>query len=156
MALVGLLVATSALAADAPSLTLVGEAGQERALRVADLQGLDAREVVATEPHGKEQARYRCVPLLAAAALAGAPTGDKLRGPALATFVLVEAADGYKVVFSLAELDSGTGGTEAYVAFEREGKPLDDTVGPFRLVVPTDKRAARWVRQVTRIRIVKP
>ena len=123
---------------------------------MADLQGLDARGGRRRRSRTASRPAIGAVLLLAAAALAGAPTGDKLRGPALATFVLVEAADGYKVVFSLAELDSGTGGTEAYVAFEREGKPLDDTVGPFRLVVPTDKRAARWVRQVTRIRIRQP
>ena len=46
--------------------------------------------------------------------------------------------------------------TMTTTTFERDGKPLDDAIGPFRLVVPTDKRGARWVRQVTRIRIVKP
>jgi hypothetical protein len=35
------------------------------------------------------------------------PQGEALRGPAMTTYVLAEAADGYRVVFSLAELDSG-------------------------------------------------
>lgn len=94
--------------------------------------------------------------LASALALVGAPVGGGLKGPALAAHVQVEAADGYRVAFSLAELDPATGSTEAYIAFERDGEPLDASMGPYRLVVPTDRRGARWVRQVTRIRIVQP
>jgi DMSO/TMAO reductase YedYZ molybdopterin-dependent catalytic subunit len=36
-----------------------------------------------------------------------------------------------------------------------DGKPLPPQAGPLRLVVPDDKRHARWVRQVTRIDIIR-
>jgi DMSO/TMAO reductase YedYZ molybdopterin-dependent catalytic subunit len=40
------------------------------------------------------------------------------------------------------------------LAFERDGQPLGADIGPFRLVVPTDKRGGRWVRQVTSIKLL--
>jgi DMSO/TMAO reductase YedYZ molybdopterin-dependent catalytic subunit len=40
------------------------------------------------------------------------------------------------------------------VAFERDGQPLGAEIGPFRLVVPTDKRGGRWVRQVVSIKLL--
>ena len=35
------------------------------------------------------------------------------------------------------------------------GKPLGGGLGGFRMVVPTDKRSAMWVRQVARIKLVQ-
>jgi hypothetical protein len=35
------------------------------------------------------------------------------------------------------------------------GQPLDARVGPFQIVVPGEKKHARWVRQVTGLRIGK-
>jgi hypothetical protein len=40
-----------------------------------------------------------------------------------------------------------------YVVTMRDGKPLSEMEGPFRLVAPGEKRAARWVRQVTALSI---
>ncbi len=40
-------------------------------------------------------------------ALIHAPAGDSLRGKALATYLRVDGADGYRVVFALADLDPG-------------------------------------------------
>jgi hypothetical protein len=34
-----------------------------------------------------------------------------------------------------------------------DGTALSDKDGPFQLVVPGEKRAARWVRQVTALKI---
>lgn len=67
---------------------------------------------------------------------------------------MVEAIDGYKVVFALAEVDPAFATREILVADKRDGKPLDAKEGPLRIVAPGDKRAARWVRQVTTLRIV--
>ncbi|MDR3749834.1 MAG: hypothetical protein P4M04_17080 [Acidobacteriota bacterium] len=67
---------------------------------------------------------------------------------------MVEPIDGYKVVFALAEVDPAFATREILVADKRDGKPLDAKEGPLRIVAPGDKRAARWVRQVTTLRIV--
>ena len=87
---------------------------------------------------------------------AGAPQGGDLGGPWMAAYILATAADGYRVAFSLAELTSGLGGTEALVADTLDGAPLSEGQGPFRLIVPNDKRAARWVRMLRSIRIDRP
>jgi len=150
------LVAGPPLAADAPSFVVVGAAGESRTLRVADLQKLTVREVSVLDPHSRQPSRYRGVALSAVLSVVGAPSGEALRGRALTLTVEVEALDGYRVVFSLAELDVGVGSTETVVAFELDGKPLGGELGAFCLVVPTDKRGARWVRQITKIKLVQP
>ncbi len=68
--------------------------------------------------------------------------------------LLVEATDGYKVVFALAEVDPAFATREILLADKRDGKPLEAKEGPLRIVAPGDKRPARWVRQVTTFRIV--
>jgi hypothetical protein len=84
----------------------------------------------------------------------GAPSGDAVRGPALTQGVLVTARDGYRVVFSLGELDTKLGASAAIVATRCDGKALLTDDGPFRLVVPGEQRAARSARQVATITLV--
>jgi hypothetical protein len=141
----------TAPAADAPSVAVSGPDGKARTFTVADLEAMAPREVEATDPHAKTTARYTVVPLGAVLAAAGAPAGADMRGKALASYVVAEARDGYRVVFGAAELDAGVRDTDVFLAFRRDGKPLEDAMGPFRLVVPSDKRGARWVRQLARV-----
>src|SRR5262245_36743441 len=86
---------------------------------------------------------------------AGVPLGADLRGPALATYVLASAPDGYQVVFSIGELDPAMSTGEILVADTADGHPLTATQGPLRLVVPKDVRAARSVRMLTRLDVVR-
>ena len=83
------------------------------------------------------------------------PQGESLRGPAMASYVVAEASDGYRVVFSLAELDSGILDSEVMVADTMDGAPLGEKQGPFRLVAPHEKRPARWVRMLKSITVVR-
>jgi hypothetical protein len=99
-------------------------------------------------------ARFEGVPLAHLLTMVGIQLGDKLRGPRMSEVLLVEAADGYKVVFALAELDPAFAAREIILADKRDGKPLDAKEGPLRIVAPGDKKPARWVRQVTVLRIV--
>jgi hypothetical protein len=68
--------------------------------------------------------------------------------------LLVEAADGYRVLFALPEIDPAFTDKRVVLAFLKDGKPLDAKEGPYRIVVPDEKRMARWVRQVTTLKIV--
>ena len=72
----------------------------------------------------------------------------------MATYVVAEGADGYNVIFSLAELDSDFEDSGVLVADTLDGKPLGDKLGPLRLVAPHDKRPARWVRMLRSIQVV--
>jgi len=53
----------------------------------------------------------------------GIQLGDKLRGPRLTEALLVEASDGYKVVFALAEFDKAFATREIILADKRTARP---------------------------------
>jgi DMSO/TMAO reductase YedYZ molybdopterin-dependent catalytic subunit len=80
--------------------------------------------------------------------LAAIPNGEDIKGPWLAKYLLVSAADGYRAIFALPELSPSFTSGVVLLADRRDGKPLSATEGPLRLVVPGEKRQARWVRQV--------
>ena len=86
---------------------------------------------------------------------AGTPRGDQLKGKALSTYVLASASDGYQAVFALAELDPGFRDDPVLVADQVDGGPLPSNEGPFRLIVPGDKRGARAVRMLERIEVMQ-
>jgi hypothetical protein len=109
---------------------------------------------VTVNVHDRDAAvQFEGVPLSTLLSIAGIELGDSRRGSRMTEVLLVEAADGYKVVFALAELDPAFAAREIILADKRDGKPLDVKEGPLRIVVPGDKRPARWVRQVTTLRL---
>ena len=71
----------------------------------------------------------------------------------MALFVVVEAADGYRAVFALAELDPEFTDRVILLADRRDDKPLPGQAGPFQIIVPGEKKHARWVRQVIRLKV---
>ena len=101
---------------------------------------------------GKEEV-YEGVPLEELLKEAGAPQGSRLRGHALAAYILAEGTDGYRVAFSAAEVDSDFQDSDIIVADTLGGTPLPDKNGPLRLVVPHDKEHARWVRMLRSIKV---
>jgi DMSO/TMAO reductase YedYZ molybdopterin-dependent catalytic subunit len=107
-------------------------------------------------PHANKSETYEGVLLEEILRRAGVPQGEKLRGSSMAIYVIAEAEDGYRVVFSLAELDSGIMESEVIVADTMDGSPLAAKQGPFRLVAPHEKRPARWVRMLKTITVVAP
>ena len=139
----------------APSTTqaavvVAGENGKALKLDFAALDRLPQRRVQA-EAHGH---KVDCggTNLIDVLAQVGAPSGEKLRGKDLMLYVRVHAADGYQVVYALAELDPLFHGDDVpLLTHQCEGKPLDAKDGPFRIVAPGEKRPARWIRQVTAI-----
>lgn len=154
---IAFLVLASGLASaqESPTLSVVGVRGKTVTLGVADLQSLLPRTIEVTEPHENEKTTYRVVPLSKVLAVADVPFGTLLKGAALAATVRAEARDGYRVAFSLVELDPSIASAEVFLAFQRDGKPLPPDIGPFRLIVPTDRRGARWVRQLTRVVVIE-
>jgi hypothetical protein len=58
------------------------------------------RKTVRATDHGGAEAEFEGVPLSEIFTRAGAPLGERLRGEAMATYVVVKAADGYQAVFS--------------------------------------------------------
>lgn len=152
--LFGAFLAWVAHAADQPSGAVQVSVAGKPALTL-DAKALAAipHEEVAASAHEEPASQWRGVKLEDVLAKAGVALDKPLRGKALASFVRVTAADNYQVVFGLADLDATLGHTQVLLVDTRDGKPLDKD-GPFRLLVPGDKRPARWVRSVTSIEVV--
>lgn len=106
-------------------------------------------------PHSRKTEVYEGVPLEDLLRKAGVPQGEELRGKAMTTYVLGTASDGYRVVFSLAELDSGFTDSDVIVADTLNGAPLGPNEGPLKLVAPHDKRPARWIRMVKSLTVLE-
>jgi len=110
-------------------------------------------QIVRAKGHDGVESQFDGVPLVQVLAQAGVPTGKDLRGPAMALYVVVEAADGYRAVFSLAELEPAFTDRVILLAERRDGKNLSAKDGPFQMIVPGEKKHARWVKQVIRLKV---
>jgi hypothetical protein len=132
-------------------LTIQPEAGKQTVLSRADIEALPHTKI--TTGAADSPVTFDVVLLKSVLERAGV-TFDKLSGKRLASCLLVEAADGYHVVIALPELDPAFTDKQIYLAFLKNGKPLDEKEGPYRIVIPDEKRMARWVRQVTTLKIV--
>ena len=125
-----------------------------QAFTAEEFAALPHVEVRTLEPHEKVERTYRGVSMRQLLALAGAPLGDKLRGPALSLGVLIRCKDQYTVLFALAEFDENFSARTILLADQEDGKPPPATAAPLRLVAPGDQRGARWARMVTAIEVV--
>jgi len=133
-------------------LTVQTEGGKQTVLARADIEALP--HVKITTATSGVSATFEGVPLRAVLEKAGVGFGETMKGKRMASCLLVEAADDYRVVIALPELDPRFTDKQLILAFLRDGKPLDDKEGPYRIVIPDEKRMARWVRQVTTLKIV--
>jgi precorrin-4/cobalt-precorrin-4 C11-methyltransferase len=151
-------------AAQAPCMRVLlvrNEAGKTITLAPDDFAKLPQATVRDKVPHTDQEGAYEGVllhELLRAAGVAfqdpAAP--DKALPAWLRTaYVLVEAADGYQVVFSIPEIHPGLGGREVLLANRVNGQPLSAKLAPYQVIVPGSDLHARWIRQVTRI-LVQP
>jgi hypothetical protein len=134
---------------------VLGDVPDPFTLTLEIARGMERVTVSASE-HGRPAVTYEGVRLADVLARAGLPLGDSLRGRRLAQFVVVEASDGYRAVYSMAELDRRFSGRDVVLVDRREGEALDDAQGPFRVVIPGDPWPSRWIRQVTSIRVQSP
>lgn len=147
--------ASAQSAAAAPVLKIGGKVATPLELSAADLKKLPRKTLSVTNPHDKKTEVYDGVLLQDLFHRAGVPQGHDVRSPAMATYVLAEASDGYRAVFSLAELDSEFADSDVIVADTMDGAPLGANQGPFKLVAPHDKRPARWVRMLKSLTVVQ-
>jgi DMSO/TMAO reductase YedYZ molybdopterin-dependent catalytic subunit len=148
--------AIAAFAQAPPEVALVvkGAVKQELRLSAADLKSM-TRVKVSAKDHDGVSREYEGVALQTLLGKAGVPQAGELRGKNMTLIVIAEASDGYRAVFSVAELDGDFAGVQVIVADMEDGKPLDAQHGPLRLVVPGDKRQGRWVRMLKTISVEK-
>jgi len=153
----GMIVAAGAQTPARPksgTLVLAGDVPTPITWTVAELKTLPRTSVTTIAEDGRTL-KYEGVLVSELLTRAGAIVGAEPRGAALTAYVLATANDGYQILFSLSELDSNFSDNQIIIADTVDGKPLSDTQGPLRVVVPRDKRGARAMRVVERLEVVR-
>ena len=130
-----------------PVIRVSGEVTKPLQLQASDLAKMTRTTATLKDKDGKDHS-YAGVPVTEILQMAGVTVGGQLRGPHLAKYLLVKCKDGYEVVFSLAELDHDFTDKVAILADSTEGKLLPPDRGPFRLIIPGEKKPARSSFQV--------
>lgn len=133
-------------------LSVGGEVDHPGQWTMPELQALSADAVVVTDEHEKT-AEYRCVTFQQLLERAGAVNGKAIKGERLTDYLVVTAADNYRVLFALPEIDALFANRKVFLCHTKNGHPLPDAEGPLRVLVPDEQRHARWVRHVTEIAI---
>lgn len=72
----------------------------------------------------------------------------------LSFLVILEARDGYRVFFSLAELTPECGNAQVWLVWESDGKPLPEKEAPFRLAVLSDHGHDRCIYGIATMTLV--
>ena len=135
-----------------PILKFIDEQGIAHELTQSDFTKLP-RSTAKVVNHGGKPAEYEGVALGPFLESQGVKLGKGLRGKRLAEYLLFEATDGYRVVLALAEADPSTSSKTVLLADEKNGQPLPKNEGPWRLILPDEKRPARWIRMIKQIAI---
>ena len=125
-----------------------GEVAHPLTLNSADLAKMK-RIVVSGEDRDGKVHSYSGVAVAEILQQAGAPMGAQLRGDNMTKYLLVRSADGYEILFSLAELDSTFTDRTVLLADSMDGQPLPADIGPFRIIIPAEKKHARWTWKAT-------
>jgi hypothetical protein len=133
----------------------VSYAGKTLAFTAADLAAMPHQTITAMDTHEKASHAYTGVPVRDLLARVDAPSGEKLRGPALRLVVIARALDNYEVAYALAEFDGAFNDRTILLVDRQDGQPLGAGMGPLRLLVPGDKRPARWTRMITSLDIIQ-
>ena len=134
------------------SVTISGEVASPVKLNLNDISQFIHTDVTRKDKDGTEDI-YSGVPLSVLLQKAGVSSGKDIHGKNLTKYVLVDASDGYQVVFALAELDKEFTDRSIILADRVNGKPLPTGAGPFQIIVQNEKKAARCIRMVTAIKV---
>ena len=135
------------------SLIVEGEGIPRLAIDYKVLETMPRKKVSAKNYKSTTMVTFEGVELHEVLRRAGVKFGAELKHSDLSKYLVVEALDGYKVVFALPELDPLVTENIVLLADKRDGKPLDDYAGALCIIVPHEKRNGRWVRQVKSLTI---
>jgi DMSO/TMAO reductase YedYZ molybdopterin-dependent catalytic subunit len=136
--------------AQAPSLSLEGKVKQPQHWTLDDLKKMRSQhaQISYLTEHGPASASYTGVLLWSLLEQAGG-IDDTTRNAVVHHTIRITATDNYVIVLSTGEIAPDYGNAQALVAYEPDGKPLDN----FRVVLPGDKHGARDIHDVATIKI---
>jgi DMSO/TMAO reductase YedYZ molybdopterin-dependent catalytic subunit len=140
------------------TLTVKGNVERELTLSVDDLKGLpvrrvdDVRSVRDSAAAADSEVARHYVGCLLRDVLESAKPVEKRRFDLRKSIVIATASDGYRAVFSWAELYLSPIGDGALVVYERDGAPLADDEGRIALVSLKDTRRGprhvKWLQSI--------
>ncbi|MBS7566225.1 molybdopterin-dependent oxidoreductase [Mucilaginibacter sp. Bleaf8] len=148
-AFIGGIVAT----AQAQSITISGDSLETKAISMGEFQDMH-QSVVMAKAHDEKVHRYTGVSLADLLKKAGVMLGDSAKRATVKSYVIVTAADNYRAIYALSEIDPLFANRLIILANRADKKPLPSQDGPFQIIVPGEKKHARWVRQVNSIQLV--
>ncbi len=134
------------------TIKISGEVSTPLTVDAAYLQKFTQTTVVRKDRDGKDHT-YSGVILSEILKNAGVTLGPELKGENLTKYLLVEASDGYQVIFALAELDKSFTDRTIILADKVDGAPLAPADGPYRIIVQDEKKPARCIKQVTAMQV---
>ena len=135
------------------NLQVSGDSLQTITLTGGDLQAL---KHISLEAKGHDEIihRYDGVLLSDVLTKAGVPLGEHGKKTTSASYVLVKAADNYSCLFALAEVDTLFTDKIILLADKQDGQALPSHAGPYQVIVPGEKKHARWIRQVVSLQVI--
>jgi len=136
----------------AQTIKISGEVSTPLTVDAAYLQKFTQTTVTRKDRDGKDHT-YSGVILSEILKNSGVTLGPELKGENLTKYLLVEASDGYQVIFALAELDKSFTDRTIILADKVDGAPLAPADGPFRIIVQDEKKPARCIKQVTAMQV---
>jgi len=117
----------------------------------ATLAPLPHVAVTVHNEHTKADETYSGVPLMDLLTRLG--VSDQPHGKYLRFYLVAGGSDGYETVYSIGEVNPNVHDATVIVADTENGKPLAGD-GPLKLVDTRDKHPARWVRNLTAIKVL--
>jgi len=138
--------------AQQPSVKIKGEVVTPLELKLSDLKQFEQTKVSRKDRDGKDHT-YTGVLLSTILQKAGVTLGRELKGENLTKYIIIEASDGYQVIFALAELDKDFTDRQIILASEIDSQPLPTGDGGFRIIVQDEKKPARCIKMVTSITV---
>jgi hypothetical protein len=140
-------------------VNLRGDQENSRRISASELHKLPRAEVWTTDPlnSGKDVV-YSGTPFMEVLKAGGLSLGSGMAGirEIVTMTVFIEAADGHRAVFSLAELCPDFFDRVTLLADTKNKQPLPPGEGPFRIIAPSEKLRRRWVCQVKAVAVHCP
>jgi len=135
------------------SVVVYGEGAKTTTFDAAGLAALPRLQVRGPNHDGDGTSVFTGVALKDLLVRAGAIDAERLTSRDYRRYVEVRAADGYRVIYALTELEPDFRPSVPILADHQNGERLAADVGPFEVVMPDEMRHGRWVRQVTCLRV---
>ncbi|WP_342646150.1 molybdopterin-dependent oxidoreductase [Mucilaginibacter sp. CSA2-8R] len=137
----------------AQTITITGAGIQPLVMSKGMFQDMK-QAIVMAKAHDEKVHRYSGVTIADLLTKAGIVLGDTAKRKTIVSCLVVTAADNYKAIYALSEVDPLFANRTIIVADRADKKPLPEEDGPFQIIVPGEKKHARWVRQVTALEVV--